>query len=313
MPVQPATSRSAVSISRNVEKGIEWDWINVIGIAFFHFMALLALFPLFFSWSGLILAFLGNYLFGTLGINLFYHRFLTHKGFQCPKWLERLLAILAVCCFQDSPARWVAVHRRHHECSDEEGDPHSPVRGFLWAHVGWVLVKSNDATRLELYARYAKDILRDPFYRKLEDPRIYVGVLALQCLVFFGAGFLIGLVLGADLQSALVFAASWLIWGVFVRTVFVWHATWSVNSVAHVWGYQNYDTGENSRNNLLIGYLTNGEGWHNNHHADPRSARHGHRPFEFDLTWLTIRFLARMGLAWNIREANIRPDGQSTV
>ncbi|MCB1460058.1 MAG: acyl-CoA desaturase, partial [Nitratireductor sp.] len=142
LPVQPATSRSAVSISRNVEKGIEWDWINVIGIAFFHLMALLALFPLFFSWSGLILAFLGNYLFGTLGINLFYHRFLTHKGFQCPKWLERLLAILAVCCFQDSPARWVAVHRRHHECSDEEGDPHSPVRGFLWAHVGWVLVKS---------------------------------------------------------------------------------------------------------------------------------------------------------------------------
>ncbi|MEZ5872546.1 MAG: fatty acid desaturase [Nitratireductor sp.] len=289
------------------KSALEWDWINVIGITIFHLMALLALFPQFFSWTGLLLAFLGNYVFGTLGINLFYHRFLTHKGFQCPKWLERTLAVLAVCCFQDSPARWVAVHRRHHEFSDKDADPHSPVRGFLWAHIGWVLVKSADATRLELYARYAKDVLRDPFYRKLEEPRIYVGVLVLQCLVFFGAGFLVDLILGGGLQSALVFGASLLIWGVFVRTVFVWHATWSVNSVTHVWGYQNYDTGENSRNNILIGYLTNGEGWHNNHHADPRSARHGHRPFEFDLTWLTIRFFASLGLAWNIKDSNITP------
>ena len=281
------------------------DWINVIGISFFHLMALLAVFPAFFSWTGLILAFLGNFVFGTLGINLFYHRFLTHKGFQCPKWLERVLAILAVCCFQDSPARWVAVHRRHHEFSDEEPDPHTPIRGFIWAHVGWVLVKSPDASRLELYARYAKDVLRDPFYRKLEDPRIYVGILALQCIVFFGAGFLAGILTGSDLQGSVLFGASLLIWGVFVRTVFVWHATWSVNSVTHVWGYQNYDTGENSRNNILIGFLTNGEGWHNNHHADPRSARHGHRPFEFDLTFLTIRLLALMGLVWNIKDTNL--------
>jgi len=283
----------------------EIDWVNVIGISTFHVLALLALLPAFFSWTGLVLAILGNYVFGTLGINVFYHRFLTHKGFRCPKWLERTLAILAVCSFQETPARWVAVHRRHHEYSDENPDPHSPVRGFLWAHVGWLLVKSADASRLELYARYAKDILRDPFYRTLDKPSVYIGIISLQIVLFFVAGVLVELALGGGLEAALYFGASLVIWGVYVRTVFVWHTTWSVNSVTHIWGYRNYATNENSRNNIIIGYLTNGEGWHNNHHADPRSSRHGHRPFEFDLTYWTIRLFGALGLATHIREPQL--------
>ena len=287
------------------ESAHDINWVNVLGISFFHIVALLAVFPAFFSWTGLALAFFGNYVFGTLGINVFYHRFLTHKGFRCPKWLERTMAVLAVCCFQESPAQWVSVHRRHHEYSDEDPDPHSPIRGFFWAHIGWILVKPPEESRRELYSRYAKDVLRDPFYRKLEKPSIYLGIIGLQCLVFFAAGVIIELSLGGSLSAALFFGSSLLIWGVFVRTVFVWHATWSVNSVTHIWGYQNYDTGENSRNNILIGYLTNGEGWHNNHHADPRSSRHGHRPFEFDLTYLTIRFFGLLGLASHIRETQL--------
>lgn len=293
-----------------IESEYELDWVYVAGIAFFHLVALLAVFPFFFSWSGLALAIVGNYVFGTLGINVFYHRYLTHKGFRCPKWLERSLAILAVCNFQDTPARWVAIHRRHHEYSDQEPDPHSPVKGFIWAHIGWILEKSAGESRRELYTRYAKDVLRDQFYRKLDKPSVYLGIIALQAAIFFGAGVIIGFLIGSGWTAALQFGASLLIWGVFVRTVFVWHATWSVNSVTHIWGYRNYETDENSRNNILIGYLTNGEGWHNNHHADPRSTRHGHRPFELDLTYLTIRFLGLLGLATDIRDTQLT--GQSS-
>lgn len=253
------------------------------------------------------MAIAGNFVFGTIGINVYYHRFLTHKGFQCPKWLETSMAVLAICCFQETPARWVAVHRAHHEHSDEEPDPHTPVRGFLWAHVGWLLVRPLQASRLELYRRYAKDVLRDRFCKKLEDPRIYLGIIFAHWLLFFGAGAAIALLAGGSGGEAFRFGASLLVWGVFARTVFVWHTTWSVNSVTHIWGYRNYETGENSRNNILIGYLTNGEGWHNNHHADPRSVRHGHRWWEFDLTYLTIRLLQRAGLAWRVTEPMVRP------
>lgn len=108
--------------------------------------------------------------------------------------------------------------------------------------------------------------------------------------------------MGGTIHDAIQYGMSLLVWGVFVRTVFVWHTTWSVNSVNHIWGYRNYDTGENSRNNIIIGFLTNGEGWHNNHHADPRSARHGHRKWELDLTCLAIRFMQSVGLVWKIKE-----------
>ena len=278
------------------------DWVNVVGISFYHLTASLALFSYFFSWTGLILAVLGNFVFGTIGINIFYHRFLTHKGFQCSKWAEHIMAILAVCSFQESPAYWVAVHRRHHEHSDNHPDPHTPLQGFLWAHIGWILMRSLEISRLELYRRYAKDVLRDPFYKKLENPVAYLGIIFAHWVLFFLIGATIELLAGSTIHEAIQYGLSLLVWGVFVRTVFVWHTTWSVNSVNHIWGYRNYETGENSRNNIIIGFLTNGEGWHNNHHADPRSARHGHRKWELDLTYLTIRFMQSVGLVWKIKE-----------
>ena len=119
-------------------------------------------------------------------------------------------------------------------------------------------------------------------------------------LVFFGAGFLIGWPMGGTPMDGIQFGASLMVWGVFVRTVLTWHITWSVNSVTHVWGYRNYETDDNSRNNLLVGLLSNGEGWHNNHHADQRAAAHGHKWWEFDVTWLTIRFLEKLGLVKNV-------------
>jgi len=280
------------------------DWVNVVGIGFYHAVALLAVLPWLFSWTCVVLALFGAYVFGTLGVNLGYHRLLTHRGYQCPKWLERSLATLAILSFQDTPARWVAVHRRHHEHADEEPDPHSPIVTFLWAHMGWLFVRPPEMERREIYPRYAKDILRDPYYRSMEKQTVYLGTIIASWVVFFAAGAGAALIGGSTTAESLQFGASVLIWGVFVRTVLVWHLTWSVNSFAHMFGYRNYETGEESRNNFLVALVTNGEGWHNNHHADPRSARHGHRWYELDVTYLSLRGLAMLGLATKIAEPN---------
>ncbi|HEY0181382.1 MAG TPA: fatty acid desaturase [Rhodopila sp.] len=277
---------------------IVWSYAITVGV--YHLVALLAVLPWFFSWTGVVLAVLGLYVFGSLGINLCYHRLLTHRGLVCPKWLEHGFAILGVCSMQDTPARWVAVHRRHHEHSDRQDDPHSPLVDFLWGHVGWMLMENRDLVRLGIYDRYAKDILRDPFYRRMERTPLYPIILLGSWVVFFVGGFAAGMLDGAGTAGALQFGASLLIWGVFVRTVVVWHITWSVNSAAHLWGYRNYETGEQSRNNWVVALISNGEGWHNNHHADSRSARHGHRPWEVDVVFATIRGLALLGLAWDV-------------
>ena len=278
------------------------NWLDAGGLAVIHLVALLAFVPWFFSWTGVVVMFLGLYVFGVLGINLCFHRLLTHRGLVCPKWLEHTLAILGVCCCQDTPARWVATHRRHHEHADQQPDPHSPLVNFLWGHMGWLVVKNRDLTRLGIAQRYAKDILRDPFYARLEERFRWAWIVLASWLLFFLGGVVAQALAGGSALEALQFGLSLLIWGVFVRTVVVWHVTWSVNSVTHLWGYRNYETGESSRNNLIIGILASGEGWHNNHHADPRSARHGHTWWEFDATWLTIRMLAALGLADKVAE-----------
>jgi stearoyl-CoA desaturase (delta-9 desaturase) len=278
------------------------NWLDATGLAAVHLVALLAFTPWLFSWTGVVVALLGLYVFGVLGINLCFHRLLTHRGLVCPKWLEHTFAILGVCCCQDTPARWVATHRRHHEHADQQPDPHSPLVNFLWGHMGWLVVKNRDLTRLGIAQRYAKDILRDPFYARLEGRFRWTWIVLTSWLLFFLGGVVAQALAGGSALEALQFGLSLLVWGVFVRTVLVWHITWSVNSVTHLWGYRNYETDESSRNNAIIGFLASGEGWHNNHHADPRSARHGHMWWEFDATWLTIRLLAALGLADKVVE-----------
>jgi fatty-acid desaturase len=275
-------------------------WPYAVGITGYHLLALLALLPWFFTWSGVILAALGLFVFGTLGIALGYHRLLTHRGLICPKWLEHSFAILGVCCVQDTPARWVSVHRLHHQYADERLDPHSPLAGLWWSHMGWLMVENHQLARRDIYERYAKDILADRFYVALERNLRWVQIVLLSWVAFFVAGAIGASAMGCPTPEALRVGASFLVWGVFLRTVVVWHITWSVNSVTHVWGYRRYETGEASRNNLIIGYISNGEGWHNNHHADPRSARHGHTWWELDVTWLIIRLLMASGLARSV-------------
>jgi len=210
------------------------------------------------------------------------------------------MVVIAMSCLQETPARWVAIHRRHHQFADEQPDPHSPLASFFWSHIGWILVNQPELSRLGIYERYAKDILRDRFYVTLERHNWLVWINLGQMPLFFLAGFAVAWLSGETPAAALHTGVSILMFGVFVRTVLVWHITWAVNSVTHLWGYRNYETDEDSRNNLVVGLISNGEGWHNNHHADPRSARHGHRWWEMDNTWLTIRFLAWVGLATDV-------------
>jgi fatty-acid desaturase len=275
-------------------------WSMIFSFLVCHLIAVLAIFPWFFSWTAVVLLVAGFFVFGTLGINVGYHRLLTHRGFSSPLWLEHTLVIFGVCALQDAPAIWVATHRKHHHFPDDEHDPHSPIVSFFWAHMGWLCVKADAMKRGLLIDRYAKDILRDPLYPWISKKHRWLLITFLSWVAIFGAGFGSAALWGGSLQDAAQFGLSLVVWGAALRTVIYWHLTWSVNSVTHIWGYRNYDTPDLSRNNLFLGLLTSGEGWHNNHHADPRSARHGHKWWEVDLSWLFIRFLMALRLAKNV-------------
>jgi fatty-acid desaturase len=281
-------------------------WRYVIPIAVMHSLALLALIPWLFSWTGVVLLLVGTYVFGGLGINIAYHRLLTHRSFKCPLWLERFFVIVAQCCLEDAPASWVATHRLHHNDSDHHPDPHSPLVNFLWAHVGWLFWENPQARSVSAYDRYARDVLRDPFYFRLQRSLLSIWIYLAHAVAYFLIGFGVEWVSSRNAETALQFGLSVLVWGVILRTVCVWHITWSVNSVTHLFGYRSYETSDNSRNNWIVALLANGEGWHNNHHIDPASASNRHRWWELDTVWIVIRGLELVGLATDV----IRPRHQ---
>ena len=268
--IADASVRAAAVASRRTWH-IKWRYASPIILV--HLIALTACLPWFFSWTGVLLAAFGCYVFGGLGMNVGYHRLLTHRSFSCPRWMERSLAILGACCLEESPTVWAAWHRQHHHMADKELDPHSPLASFLWGHIGWLMVKTDNADAGKLKTRYAPDLAADPFYRWLEASDNWIKVALVSWAIFFGVGFAAAMFSDGTMNEAIQFGSSLVVWGAAVRTVLVWHITWSVNSVTHLWGYRNYETPDNSRNNVLIGLLAGGEGWHNNHHAAPASAR----------------------------------------
>ncbi len=269
-----------------------------IGIV--HLLALLALVPYFFSWVGVVVLIVGIHLFGQ-GITIGYHRLLTHRSFKVPKWLEHFIAIIGICCMEDTPARWVSVHRMHHVHSDEIPDPHSPRVSFFWSHMGWLMYINRQTYSIAGLEKFAKDLLRDPFYMRLEtNPYLQFVYIFGQVPVFFLFGFLPSLLLGSSLAAAVQLGASLVVWGVILRVVCVWHITWSVNSLSHMFGYRNYDTGEDSKNNWFVAVLTVGEGWHNNHHEDQAAATVQHRWWEIDISYYEIKFMEMLGLASDI-------------
>ncbi len=276
-------------------------WVYAIPFVVMHLAAFLVFVPYYFSWTGVALFWFGVNFFGQIGIPICYHRQLTHKSFRTPKWLERCMVINAICCAQDTPAKWVAWHRIHHNHSDHQEDPHSPFVNFFWSHIGWLLVKNKGTHDIEAYHRYARDILSDPFYLFLEKhrwtwPLIYLA----HALLFLFGGFAVGYAVDGTTAAGWQFGLSLLVWGVIARTVYVWHITWAVNSLTHLFGYRNYTTDEGSRNNWFVAVLTGGEGWHNNHHFDQSSCTVQHRWWEIDQNYYFIRLLEKVGLASNI-------------
>lgn len=270
--------------------------VTLVGV---HLLGILAFYDYYFTWTGLIVMLVGVHVFGQ-GITIGYHRLLTHRSFKTPRWVEHCFALLGICCLQDTPARWVATHRIHHNNSDEQPDPHTPLVNFLWGHFGWLMVQNRQTQSIEGLEKFSRDLLKDPFYMFLERhywTQIYI--VLLQTALYFAAGFATGYALEGQ---ALAMQMGWslVVWGVIVRTIFVWHITWSVNSLSHLFGYQNYETGENSTNNWIVALLTVGEGWHNNHHEDPSAASVQHRWWEWDISYYEIHLLRLLGLASDI-------------
>ncbi len=291
---------------KGVNKSSRYLWEYIIPVILFHLMIPLAFFDYFsggWMW-GVAWLFVGNYIFTSLGIGAGYHRLLTHRGFKCPKWFEYTLATLGVCSFQDSPGRWVLVHRVHHQHSDHQPDPHTPKVSAFWAHMGWLFIDNRELSTASAFDRYVRDLMQDKYYMWLQKGQNWILVFFLHGLAIWGLGSLVGYLMTGTGAGALQIGLQWLLWGVVLRTIFTWHVTWGINSAAHIWGYRNYETREDSRNNWLFAFLTNGEGWHNNHHADPRSARHGHRWWEIDVTWMSLRFFEKLGIVKDLVHPN---------
>ena len=250
----------------------DWPVIGFIGAV--HLCALSAFLPMTFSWSAVGVAFFLHWLTAGVGVTLGYHRLITHRSFQVPKWVEYVLLFCGVLACQ-SPLEWVAKHRIHHRYSDTPEDPHDINKGFWWTHVGWICHKLPCDRSMN---QYVKDIAQDRVYSFLDRTMLlWQGLLGVLLFLIGGLPFLV--------------------WGIFVRLVAVYHTTWFVNSATHWFGYQTHDTGDRSTNCWWVALISYGEGWHNNHHAFPRSARHGLRWWEVDFTWWMVRGLRVSGLA----------------
>ena len=253
---------------------------NLAIVIAFHLMAIPVFFT--FTWRNLAVLLVVNWVVGSLGVGLGWHRLLTHRSFAVPRWLEYLLTILGTMSIQDSPAKWVATHRIHHKFTEAEGDPHSTKRGFLWAQIGWILwgtAQDHDDATLR---RYIPDLMKDPGHVLIS--RFYVIPIIVSAVVLF-----------------LIGGWAMVVWGVFARVVVGWHTTWFVNSLSHIYGKRPHATNDDSTNNWFVAILTFGEGWHNNHHAFPSSARHGTEWYQFDMNWITILMFNRLGWAKKIR------------
>lgn len=258
----------------------ELSWVSVGFFAIVHGLALLA--PWYFSWSALGTMILLHWFLGSIGICLGYHRLLSHRSFQVPKWLEYTIALIGATALQGGPIFWVAGHRLHHaHTEDEEKDPYSAKRGFWWSHMLWMLYPKSDFFNPDKYRKYAPDLARDPFYLWLDKYFILLQIPLAIGLYLIGGW-------------------SFIIWGICLKSVLLWHSTWFINSVTHMWGYRTFETNDNSRNLWWAAIVTYGEGWHNNHHAYPNVAKAGWRWWEVDVTWWAIQLLRSLGLATKV-------------
>jgi fatty-acid desaturase len=256
------------------------NWHTAAFMALFHIGAVAALFM--FNWKAMVAAIVLWWISASLGVGMGFHRLLTHRGYKTPKLVEYFLTLCGLLALEGGAINWVVTHRIHHAHTDGPGDPHTPRDGGWWAHIGWMLKGTAQSHDEEEMTRYAPDMMKDRF--QVLFNRIYwlpLVVLAIGLLAFGGWAFVL--------------------WAIFFRVTFNFHATWLVNSATHMWGRRRFATRDDSTNNWWVALLTFGEGWHNNHHAHPTAARHGLAWYEIDLNWWGIRTLQFMRLASGVK------------
>jgi fatty-acid desaturase len=269
-----------IANAETLKKRENFNWNTAVFMIVFHLCAVAALFM--FSWSALLITLPLLWISGSLGIGMGFHRLLTHRSYKTPKAVEYFLTVCGTLALEGGAINWVVTHRIHHANTDVPGDPHTPRDGRWWSHMGWILRGTAQQHEEAVMLRYAPDLMKDPVHLWLNRlyfiPLVVCGLL----LVAFGGW-------------------SELMWGVFLRVTFGLHATWLVNSATHMWGSRRFVTSDDSTNNWWVALLTFGEGWHNNHHAHPRAAKHGLAWYELDLNWWGIKALKVLRLAKGIR------------
>ncbi|HUQ91517.1 MAG TPA: fatty acid desaturase [Bryobacteraceae bacterium] len=268
----------------NINTRQKMNWITIVVLVLFHIGAVAALFM--FSWQAAAVAAVLYYLAIGLGISMGYHRLHTHRSYKIPRAIEYFFAVCGTLTLEGGPIFWVATHRIHHQKSDQPGDPHSPRDGAWWSHIGWIIFGEAKHNDTRLMAKYAPDLAKDKFYIWLNNWHwVPIVILGLILLAFGGVAMML--------------------WGICLRVVIGLHATWLVNSATHMWGKRRFATRDDSRNNWWVALMTFGEGWHNNHHAHPTSARHGLTWYEFDPSWITIKLLGYLGVAKAVKVAKV--------
>jgi stearoyl-CoA desaturase (Delta-9 desaturase) len=270
------------------------DWWRVVPFVLLH-LGCFAVIWVEWSWFAIIFAIV-LYIIRMFAITGFYHRYFAHKAFQTSRKLQFIFALLGSTAVQRGPLWWAAHHRSHHVHSDEILDAHSPIQhGFFWSHMGWFLSRGNFATQLDR----VKELAKFPELRFLDRFDIVVPII-FACSIFFLGRWL-------EVTAPHLKTDGWqlLVWGFVISTIALYHGTFTVNSLAHVWGKRRYATRDHSRNNWLIAIITLGEGWHNNHHHYPGAAKQGFYWWELDLTYYGLKLLAACGLIWNLRTVPI--------
>ena len=265
---------------------------TIFFVTTFHLLSIWALFT--FSWQNVLAAFIAWWIAGSFGIGLGYHRLLTHRGFKVSKPLEYLLTVFGTLALQGGPRSWVTTHRLHHAFTETDKDPHSPNNGIFWAHMGWIFKGGAQTHDEATHQKYSPDLSKDKVHLFLDKYYWLTNVIAGVILLAIGGW-------------------SMVLWGVFFRTVWGWHSTWLVNSATHIWGTRRFETRDTSTNNALVAFLTFGEGWHNNHHAYPRSARHGLKWYEIDANWIQIWALEKLGLAKDVYALDLKDTKNEAV
>ncbi len=265
-----------------VETSDKIDWLRCSPFIMTHLACIAAFFTEFrLSLLGVLAV---TYAFRVFSLTAFYHRYLSHRAFKTSRVVQFIFAFIAASAAQRGPLWWSSNHRHHHKHTDKEADRHSPVvHSFIWSHCGWFLANNSFKTD----HTHIKDLCKYPELKFIDQYDVIPPILLCVALYLIGGW-------------------AYVIWGYFISTVLVYHVTFSVNSICHKIGKQKFDTKDQSRNNWLIALLTFGEGWHNNHHYCPSSARQGRTFWQIDISYQILRILAKLGLVWDLREFNMR-------